>query len=209
MQVVSQIDLWQQWRSLFPQAPEDLVKQVFQEMIAAYSSPERHYHSIAHLVHILATIQSLQPDNKIAVQLAAWFHDVVYNSQAQDNEERSADLAEQALRSLQVEPETITIVRQLILCTKHHQANDRDSEILLDADLAILGAAPADYQNYAAAIRQEYAWVPDDQYRTGRTQVLENFLQRDRIFLTSQLFEQLEASARRNLQAELQFLKKI
>lgn len=209
MQVVSQIDLWQQWRSLFPEAPEDPVKQVFQEMIAAYSSPERHYHSVAHLVHILSTIQSLQPDNAIAVQLAAWFHDVVYNSQAHDNEERSADFAEQMLRSLQVDPETIAIVCRLILCTKHHQADDRDSAILLDADLAILGAAPADYQTYAAAIRQEYAWVPDDQYRTGRTQVLEKFLQRDRIFLTPLLHAQLEASARRNLQAELQFLRKI
>lgn len=209
MQVISSTDLWQPWRSLFPQAPENSVKQAFQDIIAAYSSPERHYHTIAHIVQILSTIRELRPENAIAVQIAAWFHDVVYDSQAQDNEERSADVADQVLRSLQVDPETIAIVRQLILCTKHHQADDRDSEILLDADLAILGAVPANYQIYATAIRQEYAWVPDAQYRAGRKQVLEKFLQRDRIFLTTQLFEQLEAPARANLQAEIQALEKI
>ena len=100
---------------------------------------------------------------------------------------------------------TVECVQNLILNTKNHQAPpaDIDSQILLDADLAILGASELEYKTYAQGIRQEYAWVADELYRVGRRQVLQNFLQRDRIYLTPQLFGKLEARARLNLQAEI------
>jgi predicted metal-dependent HD superfamily phosphohydrolase len=152
---------------------------------------------------VLEQVDRLHDDarNPDAVRLAAWFHDVIYDSRAKDNEERSADYAVSALQQLGAAPGLIAEVSRLILLTKSHvaDAGDADAVVLLDADLAILGAAEECYRRYAAAIRQEYAWVPAPDYRAGRCQVLERFLQRPQIFRTARLFAEREAQARRNL----------
>jgi predicted metal-dependent HD superfamily phosphohydrolase len=59
---------------------------------------------------------------------------------------------------------------------------------------------------YAHAIRQEYAWVPEADFRTGRRRVLESFLQRERFYFTAGMRDR-EPAARQNLAAELQSLQ--
>ncbi len=98
----------------------------------------------------------------------------------------------------------------MILLTKAHHAepDDRDGQVLLDADLAILGAEESRYDEYAAAIRREYAWVPDEAYRTGRRGVLETFLKKPRIYFTDTLFFLREERARKNLAKEIERLSR-
>lgn len=98
---------------------------------------------------------------------------------------------------------------RLILLTKTHQTtpDDRVGQALLDADLAILGAEPARYDDYARQIRQEYAWVAEEGYRSGRAQVLRRFLQRSRLFGTDTHYQHLEDTARSNLGRELERLE--
>lgn len=197
---------WQQ--ILQPLSIDQLsINNTFNNLITAYSSPGRYYHTLKHILDVLITIDSLQgyAKNLAAVQLAAWFHDIVYDTQAQDNEEKSADYACDLLSNLGLSSHKIATVKRLILNTKYHQAavDDFDCQVLLDADLAILAADPIQYQEYAKAIRQEYAWVPEAEYILGRKQVLERFLQRDRIYFTSLMFENAEQSARLNLQKEI------
>jgi predicted metal-dependent HD superfamily phosphohydrolase len=179
-------------------------------LVAAYSTPGRYYHTLKHLDGVLSTIEILQgyTNNLAAVQLAAWFHDVVYDTEAQDNEERSADYAFDLLSNLAIPESTITTVTRLILDTKNHQAamDDYDSQVLLDADLAILATDSVEYKEYAHAIRQEYGWVADADYITGRQQVLERFLVRSRIYFTPLMSEFAEPSARGNIQGEIQSL---
>jgi predicted metal-dependent HD superfamily phosphohydrolase len=107
-----------------------------------------------------------------------------------------------------VASELIDRVQQLILATKGHQIdpNDLDRCIFLDADLAILGADPVIYQVYARSIRREYSWVSDTAYQTGRIRVLASFLQRDRLYYTDLLFDELESIARSNMQQEIDLL---
>lgn len=185
-------------------------EKAFRKLHAAYSSPHRYYHTLQHIHHVLSTIDILQiyTHNLAAVQLAAWFHDVVYDTQAQDNEDKSADYACELLSNLSLPENAIATVTHLILNTKYHQAaeDDFDSQVLLDADLAILAANTVQYQEYVHAIRQEYAWVSDADYLQGRKQVLEKFLQRPRIYFTPLMFEFAESSARDNLQREIQNL---
>ncbi|QLE40477.1 hypothetical protein FD723_08410 [Nostoc sp. C052] len=182
----------------------------FNPLVAAYSTPGRYYHTLKHIDRILSTIQILQgyTNNLPAVQLAAWFHDVVYDSQAQDNEERSADYASELLINLVIPETIITTVTRLILNTKDHQAavDDYDSQVLLDADLGILATDPVQYQEYTHAIRREYAWVAEEDYIRGRQQVLEGFLRRSRIYFTPLMLEFAEPSARGNIQGEIQSL---
>ncbi len=186
------------------------IKTTFTQVVEAYSTTNRYYHTLQHIHYVLNKIQTLQTNtqNLPAVQLAAWFHDVIYDPKALDNEEKSVEYACQLMNSWEIPISYITTVNRLILNTKHHKAtaDDIDSHVLLDADLAILAAELVDYQKYANAIRQEYAWVAETDYIIGRKQVLEQFLQRPQIYFTPLMFEVAEQSARANLQAEIQKL---
>jgi predicted metal-dependent HD superfamily phosphohydrolase len=196
-----------QWRRLLRpfHAPEPAVTAALADLAARYSEPSRHYHNLTHLHEVLEVISSLTAADVPAVRLAAWFHDAVYDSRAKDNEERSADLAEAVLTSLGLPPGLVANVERLVLLTKTHsaEADDRDGQLLLDADLAILGTEEDRYDNYARAIRREYAWVAEDAYREGRRRVLEGFLKRPRIYFTDELFRSHEGRARHNLRREL------
>lgn len=200
---------WQQTLQVFG-VEQVASEQAFGDLVTAYSTGDRHYHTLKHINHVLDTIDTLQAyaQNLAAVQLAAWLHDVIYNTQAQDNEETSAEYADNILSNLGIPSNTIATVNRLILNTKHHQAatEDHDSQVLLDADLAILAANPEEYQEYSRAIRQEYAWLSELEYITGRRQVLACFLGRQRIYYTPLMCEIAETSARSNLQAEIQTL---
>ncbi|MCC5643345.1 hypothetical protein LC607_10390 [Nostoc sp. CHAB 5824] len=187
-----------------------MAEKAFSDLVTGYSTPSRYYHTLKHIDRVLSTIQILQgyTSNIAAVQLAAWFHDVVYDTKAQDNEQRSAEYALKLLNNLGIPESTITIVTRLILNTKDHQAavDDYDSQVLLDADLAILATNSVEYPEYAHAIRQEYGWVSKADYITGRRQVLEEFLRRSRIYFTPLMLEFAEPFARGNIQGEIQSL---
>ena len=127
-----------------------------------------------------------------------------------DNEERSAALAHTLLGPLGIAEGLLAEASRLILLTKTHNCSndDRDGQMLLDADLAILGADGNDYDTYARAIRREYAWVPNEEYRKGRLRVLETFLSRERIYRTDELHRAAEEiQGRRNLRREIDALR--
>lgn len=184
----------------------------FDLLAAAYSAADRHYHTLDHLHEMfrVAGRLALSTDDPAAVQLAVWFHDAVYDPRAKDNEARSADLCVDVLGPLGVPASVLEKTVRLIRATDHKSADpppDRDTGVMLDADLAILGATEERYRRYAADIRREYAWVPDAEYRSGRAAVLERFLARPRLFWHALTFEEGEARARENLRAELNGLR--
>jgi predicted metal-dependent HD superfamily phosphohydrolase len=178
-----------------------LVEREFEDVSRHYAGPGRFYHTLDHVQNVLETIESLRShaQNLNAVQLAAWLHDLIYDSKASDNEERSAELAQNLSKRLSIPKGDV--VAALILKTKTHVAgDDPDAKVLIDADLAILGASEPEYRKFAASIRKEYAWVPDADFRMGRRRVLESFLARPTIY---HLLGHLEEKARRNLSAEI------
>jgi predicted metal-dependent HD superfamily phosphohydrolase len=185
---------------------------VFDELVAAYSEPHRHYHTLEHIAEMLKVVGKLadQCEDVRTVQLAVWFHDAVYDPTAKDNEERSALMAAERLESLAIMPNHIQRIVELIPFTRHAAPIPTglpDAAVLLDADLAILGSAEARYQRYAEAIRREYAHVPEDKYRAGRIVVLQQFLNRAHIYLTERMRTEGETQARQNLQAEMERLR--
>ncbi len=120
--------------------------QRFDEVCKAYAGPGRFYHTVDHVLAVLDRVDSLASiaENLNAVKLAAWLHDVIYDSKASDNEDRSADYAEQLCKELAI-PEGQRAAA-LIQKTKTHDAGDDiDAQVLLDADLAILGASESHY----------------------------------------------------------------
>jgi predicted metal-dependent HD superfamily phosphohydrolase len=183
----------------------------FADLAGRYESPGRYYHTLDHLHAMFQTLGGLGAEavRGPALELAVWFHDAVYDSRAHDNEEQSAALSREVLRPLGLPGELLEEVARLILLTKTHEAGPGDAagRLLLDADLAILGADETAYDAYARAIRREYAWVPEEAYRTGRRRVLEGFVRRPAIYLTPALAGALEARACRNLARELAALE--
>jgi predicted metal-dependent HD superfamily phosphohydrolase len=173
----------------------------FTDIRRHYAEPGRFYHTLEHIENVLLAVDNLAGHAKDPnrVRLAAWLHDVIYDSRASDNEERSADYAEQLCA--QVSIPVGRKVAALILTTKSHEGHgDPDAQVLIDADLAILGAGEAEYRTYAEQIRLEYGWVADADYRQGRCQVLSKFLKRPRIY---HLLHDLEDAARRNIANEI------
>jgi predicted metal-dependent HD superfamily phosphohydrolase len=201
------------WRNLLlPFAePGPAIAVTFAHLANRYSGPSRAYHNLRHLHEVLTIIDQLATvaQDLSAIRFAAWFHDAVYDSWANDNEERNAELAESVLRRFSLAPDLIANVQRLILLTKRHDAaaDDGDGHVLLDADLAILGADARRYDDYSWAIRREYAWVAEDAYRSGRSAVLEGFLKRPNIYRTAVLSQSHECPARHNIQRELDLLR--
>jgi predicted metal-dependent HD superfamily phosphohydrolase len=174
-----------------------------QELVAAYSAPGRHYHNLAHIEDCLAKlahVEGLSAIERETLTEAIWWHDVVYDATRSDNEELSARLAEQHVRS-----ELRAEVGRLIRLTRTHQVepHDRLGAILISIDLSILGADPARYDAYAAAIRQEYSHRSDADYRAGRANVLRHFAARPFIYPDAGFAEIYDRQARENLAREL------
>ncbi len=183
---------------------------VWQDLARRYSEADRAYHTLTHIAAMLAVVDEFGDavTDPLALRLAVWFHDAIYDARRTDNEAESARYARGALEPALLPPSTLAAVERLILATKTHEADptDGDAALLLDADLAILGASPADYDRYAQAIRKEYAWVSEDRYREGRRKVLDSFLERPRLYHTPALFARLEQAARANLKRESEML---
>ena len=185
------------------------------ELAALYQAADRHYHGLAHIEAMLALAAEYRHllHDPEAVEAAIWFHDAIYDSRAKDNEAKSAELAEKRLAG-RVGPHRLARVAAMINATATHQlppfrdenALD-DAALLLDMDLAILGAEPAVFDAYEKAVRLEYGWVEEPMWRAGRSAVLQNFIARPHIFNTQIFRDRFEARARENLDRSLRALQ--
>jgi len=192
---------WQHtWQALdSPTPPEP----VLDALLARYREPQRHYHTLQHLTECFTAFDLLrsQSSHPGEIELALWYHDAVYDPQRHDNEALSAALAVDRLYEAGAAATVIERVHDLIMATQSHEAgDDPDRAIMLDVDLAILGAAPARFADYERQIRAEYAHVPDDAYRTGRARVLAGFAARDPLYRTALFHARYERQAKRNMQ---------
>lgn len=172
----------------------------WREVQSRYSEPHRRYHTLEHIRELLA----LLPESGQEVLAAVWFHDLIYDRRGA-NEERSADVAHEALVDLRFPRASVDRVTQMILATRDHDPGDLHEgvRLFLDADLAILGSPRERYRAYAEAIRFEYSWVPGEVFRTARDGVLRDFLAKPCIYFTDVMRQRFEDQARDNMAWEL------
>ena len=197
------------WRELgVGDSPE--LRRLHGDVRGRYSEPHRHYHTNQHLAECFEKVQDIisLAEHPAEVGVGLWFHDAIYDTQRHDNEERSADWARSAARELGASAESAERIYDLIMCTRHSaEPVGVDAQVLVDADLSILGAQPARFQEYEAQVRSEYAWVPDTMFRTARAKILKELLGRSHLYSTVHFRERYETQARHNLQLSLGYLE--
>ncbi|MCA7933448.1 hypothetical protein LGM45_30860 [Burkholderia cepacia] len=186
----------------------------------AYGEPQRHYHTLAHLAELFAHLAPYRAEPLWPViELAVWAHDFVYATTLPDhadNEARSAQWLVQVTNAhcsaswLRAHASHVSVAHDLVLATKSHRLPDafasapdlqRAGRIFLDADLAILAAAPDRLREYDRAIACEWAQDPDAPsaaFREGRKQALEHLRAQAPLFQSTE-FAPLTPLAQRNL----------
>jgi predicted metal-dependent HD superfamily phosphohydrolase len=198
---MSTLERW--WRRCFEDIggsePPDCV---WEELQARYSEPHRAYHTLQHLQECFGWFEQVraltrQPGD---IAFALFYHDAIYDTHASDNEAQSAKLAADVLSEYVRGDADAARVSSLIMATKHDaEPSDADACLLVDIDLSILGAEPARFDEYERQIRAEYAWVPAEQFRARRGQILQQLLARPTLYGMAFFRDRLEAKARQNL----------
>ena len=178
-------------------------QRVLHELSDRLAEPWRVYHGADHVRASLAEFDRVEYQARLpnALQWAIWFHDAIYDPRRHDNEERSAEWACRVAAEAGLPKDFQDGVKSMILATKHDAPPaNHDDELMVDIDLAILGQPAAKFDGYDAAIRQEYAHVPEAEYRAGRAKVLKSFLTRPHIYFTAPFRGRYEGMARANLE---------
>lgn len=198
------LESWRQtWRELGAAAPDE---GLYDQLITCWNEEHRRYHTLQHLGECLAHFATVrdQAQRPAEIELALWFHDAFYEPRRDDNELLSAQWARSSVLQAGLPVDVADRVHALVMATCHDATpEDADAQLLVDVDLSILGAEPARFDEFDEQIRAEYAHVPDEAYRQGRSRVLISFLARPRLYSTEHFHEALERRAKDNLRRAL------
>jgi len=179
----------------------------WRDIEARYGESGRHYHTLDHVADCLDQLAGTMHDTPL-LRLALYYHDIICDPCGDNNELLSARFATDSLTGLGLPDAKTAVVYDLIRATDHGNSPPvPHSDLIRDIDLAILGADPGDYDEYAIAIRREYGWLPDHKFNRGRTNLLLHFLKRPAIYETREFHTRLEDQARHNLTNEITRLR--
>ena len=198
------LELWQRLGA--PRSADGTLADEFVALKKRYDEKHRHYHGTQHIGECLAHFDSARTlcEHADEVELALWFHDAIYELRAKDNEAQSAAWAERVMRVAGISGAVKQRVHALIMKTCHDALPvTPDEQVLVDIDLAILGAVPLRFDEYETQVRAEYAWVPEFMFKRTRRKILTGFLERPALYATAFFHKKLEAQARVNLARSL------
>lgn len=178
----------------------------FQFLCDSYSQPGRFYHNLDHVEACLDDFREVADltDTPELVELAIWYHDVIYDVNRNDNELKSADVAAAVCSRVGLCKESAKQIHDLILITKHDRMPESiNQKIIVDVDLAVLGKPWQEYDKYRKAIRREYAHVADGDFRKGRIQILRSFLEKPSLYSLDCFKGKYYSQAVENIQREI------
>jgi len=192
----------ERWRELLIGLRVEPESDTFYRLQSAYAQKHRAYHTSRHIDECLSLLDELKhlAEHPSEVECALWFHDAIYEPMSKLNEERSANWMAEFGATVGLGSDSIARIRAHIMATRHVALPaDSDSRLVVDIDLAILGAAPSRYAEFERDVRREYRWVPEIVYRPKRAAILQSFLDRPRIYHWEPAYERFERGARANV----------
>lgn len=181
---------------------------VYDELSKRYSDPRRGYHNLDHIRHCLQELDSVASlDGEYrAIEMALWFHDVVYKPGSWDNERKSADLFARVADG-HMPADFVQTVCRLILVTSHRERpRDNDERLINDIDLSSFGLPWDEFLRDTHNLRKERDDLADTLYFPKQMTFLKCLIDRPRIFETEFFYERYEESARENIQKFLDVL---
>jgi len=200
------IKLETRWQMLMDAFGFDENTIAFSHLTKRYEEKHRAYHNLEHVKDCLFQLDNYAGlvKEKHLIEMAIWFHDIIYNPYRKDNELKSAEAASHFLSGQNTDAQDIQKVYDLILSTLHVEEPKNDSEaLIMDIDITILGSEESRYESYCVKIRKEYRWIPGMIYRRKRKEILQRFLKRERLYFTDYFYSMLEEKARLNISAEI------
>ncbi len=199
------------WGRCAQQGTKTAPKNVWQDLVRRYSEPHRHYHTLRHLEHCLEAFDAARyvVQDKDAVEMAIWFHDIINDPDTLDNEERSTEFFAQLAEDV-FSAEFVDKVGDLILATRHQsEPESSDARIISDIDLASLGAPWAEFIADGEALRNEQQECTDAGYYAAKAVFLSSLLNRRDIYYTTHFQSRLESRARENLRQYIASLERL
>jgi predicted metal-dependent HD superfamily phosphohydrolase len=198
------------WQRCCPAAGGDDTERVWQALLTGYGEAHRHYHGIGHLEsclreHDLAATEMEDPD---AVEMAIWFHDLVYAPGSRLNESDSADLFRRLAAGVCPESFSDRVASLILITTHRDQARTRDEELVCDIDLAGLGHSWAAYLSDTLALGREQPPGTQTRYSADHRHFLEALLRRDRIYYTDFFHTRYEQAACKNIRRYLRLIQR-
>lgn len=197
------------WQGCLLPGADDHSQEIHQQLVNAYAEPQRHYHTIRHIEHCLSMFDECKSliNNPAAVELAIWFHDMVYVPGAKDNEARSAELY-QRLAATAHSAELCQAVDNMIMATLHIDAliEDADTQYMVDIDLSSFGLPWEDFLRDSKNLRLENQAVKEAEHYRKAKEFQAALLARDRFFFSDFFHDRLEARARKNLKDYFEYL---
>ena len=198
--------LWQDIQKLEGDVDRDFI---FAKIVSHYADFRRAFHVLHHAQHVRNTTVELAsqyaPNEPIMEGIfAAWFHDLIYEPGAPDNETKSGELAAQALEG--VTNIDIPKVVGMIESTQDHTSTPNTLEsCLIDADMRILSTKTATYHGfYVPAIRHEFSFLNTPTWNAKRAEFLSRTLEAP-VYLN---IKSKDKVARNNMENELTSLLK-
>jgi predicted metal-dependent HD superfamily phosphohydrolase len=172
---------------------------------ALYKYPKRAYHNMGHVTACMLACRfgrrAITPEQVTVAQFALFVHDCIYDSRRHDNEARSAAVGAMLARDLGIaQVHTGTIVRLVMATTHRGEPADAHEAFVRDVDLYSLAADEPLFDATTRAIRDEFRWASEEQFRAGRLAFFRQMLARPTIYFLPEYRDLCEAAARANLE---------
>ena len=196
------------WQRCASPASDERASEIYRDLRARYMEPHREYHTPVHIAHCLKQFDLAREhmDQPDAVEMALWFHDVIYDAKANDNEQKSAvHFAKTCSDSLV--PEFQSTVEQLILVTIHKEHPvTNDEKFMVDIDLSSFGLPWDRFLKDSEGVRAEFPHLSDEEFYPAQKVFLDSLLARENFCFTEFFRARHERTARDNIKRYLKQL---
>ncbi len=198
------------WRRCLLDGTSDDGAAVHQRLLDGYREPQRYYHTPEHIEHCLSWFDQCRSlvGNPDALELAIWFHDVIYEPGKPDNEARSAALYRQLSDGVHAKA-TRGLVDRLIMATLHlgSELEDGDADYMVDIDLASFGLPWEEFLRDSENLRREATHLDESQFHQRARAFHQTLRARERFFHTDFFAERLETRAHENIERYLALIE--
>ncbi len=190
------------WQRCLKAGAADSSAAIHQRLVEAYNEPQRHYHTLVHIDHCLAIFDQCKSlaTNADALEIAVWFHDVIFEPGKRNNEAQSAELYQDLSTDVH-DNEFRGLVGRLIMATLHDGSSldDTDAGYMVDIDLSSFGLPWKDFLRDSQHLREENAQLSDTEYYRRTRDFQAGLLAKPRFYVTDYFCQRYEQQARNNL----------